>query len=105
MDVKLATLIKSLNIMDVIFSGFTVAEPSIPIYNSYPDPIDPQKTIKERNDQLNYCRVNENSKPIMCNCARRYLCTPPGSIASERLFSTAGDIADGACNRMLSEKS
>ena len=24
MDVKLATLIKSLNIMDVIFSGFTV---------------------------------------------------------------------------------
>ena len=25
MDVKLATLIKSLNIMDVIFSGFTVS--------------------------------------------------------------------------------
>ena len=26
MDVKLATLIKSLNIMDVIFSGFTVTQ-------------------------------------------------------------------------------
>ena len=26
MDVKLATLIKSLNIMDVIFSGFTVGQ-------------------------------------------------------------------------------
>ena len=29
MDVKLATLIKSLNIMDVIFSGFTVTNKNI----------------------------------------------------------------------------
>ena len=40
----------------------------------------------------------------MCKCAQRYLCAPPGSVASEQLFSTAGDIADGKRNRMLSEK-
>ena len=34
MDVKLATLIKSLNIMDVIFSGFTVYNENWLLYTS-----------------------------------------------------------------------
>ena len=77
-----------------------LAEPNIPIHNSCRS----TKTIKERNDPLNYWRVNENSKPIMCKCAQSYLCAPSGSVASERLFSTAGDIADGKRIRMLSKK-
>ena len=35
MDVKLATLIKSLNIMDVIFSGFTVCVNSVQRVNPF----------------------------------------------------------------------
>ena len=33
-----------------------------------------------------------------------FLFAPPGSVLSERLFSTAGDIADGKRNRLLPEK-
>ena len=57
-----------------------------------------------RNDPLLYWKNNEQSKPLLAKLARRFLCAPPGSVPSERLFSTAGDIADGKRNRLLPEK-
>ena len=84
--------------------GPYLGEPNIPLYTSHPDPVDSLKVIKKRCDPLSYWQNNSNSKPILAKCARRYLCAPPGSIASERLFSTAADIADDKRNRLLSEK-
>ena len=79
-------------------------EPNLPLYTSHPDPVNPEKVIKQRNDPLQYWKTNEHSKPILSKLARKFLCAPPGSVASERLFSTAADIADGKRNRLLSEK-
>ena len=59
-------------------------EPNLPMSESVPNPTDPEKPITRRNDPL--------------------LCAPPGSIPSERLFSTAGVIADSKRNRLLPDK-
>lgn len=70
----------------------------MPFHTSHPDLVDPQKVIKERCNPLSYWQHNERSKPSVL------ITTFAGSIASERLFSTAADIADGKCNRLLSTK-
>ena len=36
----------------------------------------------------------EGKYPILSNCAKRYLSTPATSVASEQLFSVAGDVYD-----------
>ena len=36
--------------------------------------------------------------------ATQFLAPPPGSVASERLFSTAGDVCTDSRNRLLPEK-
>ena len=71
---------------------------------SVPNPIDPEKPITRRNDPLLYWKNNEQSKPLLAKLAHRFLSSPPGSVLSERLFSTAGDIADGKRNRLLPDK-
>ena len=58
---------------------------------SVPNPTDPEKPITRRNDPLLYWKNNEQSKPLLVKLARRFLCAPPGSVPSERLFSTAGE--------------
>ena len=71
---------------------------------SVPNPIDPEKPITRRNDPLLYWKNNEQSNPLLAKLARRFLCAPPGSVPSERLFITAGDIADSKRNRFLPDK-
>ena len=57
-------------------------EPNFPIYESVPNPVDPQNAHSKRNDPLLYWKQNEQSK----------------------LFSTAGDIADNKRNTLLPDK-
>lgn len=42
---------------------------------------------------LDWWKSHETELPILANLARRYLCIPATSVASERVFSTAGDMA------------
>lgn len=41
---------------------------------------------------LDWWRSNEREYPLLARVAKRYLCVPGTSVASERVFSTAGDI-------------
>ncbi|KAM8732866.1 E3 SUMO-protein ligase ZBED1-like [Acanthopagrus schlegelii] len=41
---------------------------------------------------LAWWKENKNEYPLLARLARRYLCVPGTSVASERVFSTAGDI-------------
>lgn len=57
-----------------------------------------QRYLKEKRiadltkDPLTYWRVKHNEFPHLGTLARRYLCPPPGSAASERLFSTGKNV-------------
>lgn len=88
---------------EVITAAY-LKEPNLPIYESVSNPVDPQNPNSKRNDPLLYWKQNEQSKPILAKIARQFLCAPPGSVPSERLFSTAGDIADDKRNRLLPDK-
>lgn len=45
-----------------------------------------------QDNPLSWWRENENNYPLLARLAKRYLCVPGSSVASERVFSTAGDI-------------
>lgn len=72
-------------------------EPNLPLFTLFQDLIDPEKEIGKRNDPLLYWSLdNASQKPMLhvASLARKYPSAPPGSMASERLFGTAADIAD-----------
>ena len=61
--------------------------------------------IKEQNqsrasDPLSYWKERECTWPILASIGRRYLSAPPSSVASERLFSSAGQISTAKRNRL-----
>ena len=84
-----------------IFITAYLKEPNLPLSESVPNP---EKPGTRKDDPLLYWKKNEQSNLLLAKLARRFLCAPPGSIPSERLFSTAGDTADGKRNRLLPEK-
>lgn len=45
-----------------------------------------------QDNPLSWWRDNEKNYPLLARLAKRYLCVPGTSVASERVFSTAGDI-------------
>lgn len=48
--------------------------------------------ISLESDPLDWWKHNETKYPLLSNLAKKYLCIPATSVASERIFSTAGDI-------------
>ena len=44
-------------------------------------------------DPLKWWRVHASTYPVLAMLAKKYLCIPASSSASERVFSTSGNIA------------
>jgi len=52
---------------------------------------------------LLWWKANELKYPILSESAKRYLCVPATSVASERVFSSAGDLASAQRSCLRSE--
>jgi len=57
-----------------------------------------------KSNPLQYWKEHQQLWPVLVLLASKYLCAPPSSVASERLFSTAGDISTETRNRLLPGK-
>ena len=60
--------------------------------------------LKEPTLPLLYWKSNQKILPHLASLARHYLCAPPASVASERLFSTAANICTDLRNRLSPTK-
>lgn len=47
--------------------------------------------------------IQKEGNSSLCEIAKAYLCTPPSSVSSERLFSTAGNVYESKRNRLSPE--
>ena len=46
----------------------------------------------------------QNMRPDLALLAQKYLCSPPATVASERLFSAAANICTDSHNRLSPKK-
>lgn len=81
-----------------VFDKFVVMKSILNEFNK-------EKRISISDDPLLWWKVNGNTKfqPLQ-SIARQYLSCPPGSVASEQLFSGAGLIYDSLRNRLDGDK-
>ena len=63
-----------------------------------------QPTQPRKSDPLLFWKQNQDNLPHLTSLAICYLCAPPASVASERLFSTAGNICTELRNRLSPAK-
>ena len=61
-------------------------------------------TLEEGDDPRKWWMRNAVNFPFLSALARVYLGTPPGSVESERIFSTAGNIYSAKTNRLLPQE-
>lgn len=54
-------------------------------------------------DPFKWWKINESSFPHLSKLARLHLCVPGTSVASERIFSTAGDIVEATRSRLAAD--
>lgn len=59
--------------------------------------------IKNEENSLHWWAVNKDNFPKMSILVKKYLCAPPSSIQSERLFSIGGTIYSPKRNEIKSE--
>ena len=57
-----------------------------------------------KSNPLEYWKDREHTWPILALMSTKYLCAPPSTVASERLFSTAGNILTETRNRLSADK-
>ena len=65
---------------------------------------EPVISRSEHMHPLQYWQSKKAIWPCLAHLACKYLCIPPSSAASERLFSSASDIISAERNRILPEK-
>ncbi|XP_053085062.1 E3 SUMO-protein ligase ZBED1 [Pangasianodon hypophthalmus] len=91
---------KKLKAMDLLFgNSFQQMPETCPLSRSASE-VSREEVLKYRSmaplplteSPLDWWKSHETELPILANLARSYLCIPATSVASERVFSTAGDI-------------
>ena len=63
-----------------------------------------QPTESIKSNPLLYWKRNQGNLPHLTKLALHYLCAPSASVASERLFSTAGNICTELRNHLTPTK-
>ena len=56
-----------------------------------------------KQDPLSWWKANAHRYPFLAKLAQVYLCSPPSSVQSERIFSIAGEVYDERRSRLLPE--
>ena len=56
-----------------------------------------------KQDPLSWWKANAHRYPFLAQLAQVYLCSPPSSVQSERIFSIAGEVYDERRSRLLPE--
>ena len=59
-----------------------------------------EPTMSRKSDPFSYWKSNQGNLPHLASLARCYLCAPPTSVASGRLFSSASQICTDLHNRL-----
>lgn len=61
-----------------------------------------RESLPLKNNPLQWWKEQQDL-PLMSSLAKRYLCIPATSVASERVFSTVGDIVSTKCSLLKHE--
>lgn len=88
--------LKSNPLQDLLGDVFvTKVEPGKPVIELVEMEVTNYKSetlIELKSDPLEWWCQNEKKYPLMARAAKKYLCIQATSVASERIFSVAGDI-------------
>ena len=66
--------------------------------------VDPLTKVVRQNNPIEWWRQNCTRFPLLSVLAAQYMAAPRTSVASERLFSTAGDVLSDSRSRLLPDK-
>lgn len=102
---------KKMKAMDLLFGNiFQQVAETCPLSRSASE-ISRDEVLKYRSmaplalteSALDWWKSHETELPILTKLARSYLCIPATSVASERVFSTAGDIVSSQRSSLRSD--